>query len=88
MERISEKEKEQLRQLQAKYKRAQRDLEEFYKEADSRKEELLKRWNYEDRLELAAKEIGTDVNTLYAYITREDQKNYFWKQHQSQQSSD
>ena len=85
MERITEREKEQLRKLQAKYKKAQRDLEEFYREAEERKEELLLRWNIEDRLDLAAKVIGTDANTLYDYITKEDQIKHFKKMHQHQQ---
>lgn len=43
-ERMTEKEREQLRALQAKEKRVQRAEAEFLQEADERKEELLQRW--------------------------------------------
>ncbi len=44
MERMTQKELEQLRALQAKQKRVQRAELEFFDEADRRKEELLSRW--------------------------------------------
>lgn len=44
MEKMSKKEQEMLRALQAKAKRVQRAEAEFLREADARKEELLARW--------------------------------------------
>ena len=43
-ERMTDKERETLKALQAKEKRVQRAEAEFLAEADERKEELLKRW--------------------------------------------
>ena len=48
MEKLSQKEREMLRALQAKAKRVQRAEAEFLREADSRKEELLERWGLSD----------------------------------------
>lgn len=50
IEKMSAKEKQLLRELQAKEKRARRAEADFLKEADSRREELLERWGYSDRL--------------------------------------
>ena len=44
MEKMTDKEKQTLRQLQAKQKRIARAEVAFLEEADARKEELLKRW--------------------------------------------
>ncbi len=43
-EKMTEKEREQLKALQAKEKRVQRAEADFLQEADERKDELLKRW--------------------------------------------
>ena len=48
MEKMSKKEQEMLRALQAKAKRVQRAEAEFLREADARKEELLERWGLSD----------------------------------------
>ena len=69
MERMTETELKQLRDLQAKQKRVQRAEAEFFKEADLRKAELFERWDVSDRLAEAADMIGTDPDTLYAWIT-------------------
>lgn len=45
MEKMSDKELQQLRNLQAKQKRIQRHEADFLREADSRKDELLDRWH-------------------------------------------
>lgn len=81
MERMSESELKQLRDLQAKQKRVQRAEAEFFKEADLRKEELLERWDVSDKLAEAAQMIGTDPDTLYEWITSEEQIMYFRKRH-------
>lgn len=81
MERMSESELKQLRDLQAKQKRVQRAETEFFKEADLRKDELLERWEVSDKLAEAADMIGTDPDTLYAWITSEEQIAYFRKRH-------
>lgn len=81
MERMSESELKQLRDLQAKQKRVQRAETEFFKEADLRKDELLERWEVSDRLADAAQMIGTDPDTLYAWITSEEQVSYYRKRH-------
>ncbi len=44
MEKMSAKELETLKALQAKQKRVQRAEAEFFEEADARKDELLARW--------------------------------------------
>ena len=44
MERMTEKEKQQLRELQAKQKRISRQEAAFFDEADARRDELLRRW--------------------------------------------
>lgn len=81
MERMSESELKQLRDLQAKQKRVQRAEAEFFKEADLRKDELLERWEVSDRLADAAQMIGTDSSALYDWITSEEQITYFRKRH-------
>ena len=77
MEKMTAAEKKLLRELQAKEKRVMRAEAEFLKEADSRKDELLKRWEISDRLEQAAELIGTDSDTLFAWITSDIQVRYF-----------
>lgn len=81
MEKMSEAELKQLRELQAKQKRVQRAEQEFLKEADSRKEELLERWDVHDRLQDAATKIGTDPNSLYEWITSDDQISFYRRKH-------
>ena len=85
MEHMTQKELETLRNLQAKQKRVQRAEEEFLKESDLRKDELIARWNIKDRLTSAAEIIGTDAETLYAWITSEPQVSYFQRHHQTEQ---
>lgn len=48
MEKMTRKEQELLRELQAKAKRVKRAEDDFFKEADSRKNELLSRWGLSD----------------------------------------
>ena len=81
MERMTEKELQQLRSLQAKQKRVQRAEDEFFKEADSRKDELLSRWGQVDRLQQAAEVIGTDADTLFDWITCESQIAFYRRNH-------
>lgn len=73
MEKMTEAERKQLNELQAKQKRVQRAEAQFFRDADERKEELLQRWGVKDRLSDAAEVIGTDPDTLYAWITADDQ---------------
>lgn len=81
MEKMTAAEKKLLRELQAKEKRVMRAEAEFLKEADSRKEELLNRWKMSDRLERAAELVGTDSDTLFAWITSDVQVRYFRQKH-------
>ena len=83
MEKMSDRELQMLRDLQAKQKRVQRAEEEFFREVDSRREELLNRWNIQDRLSVAAERIGTDSDTLYEWIVSEPQITYFHRTHAS-----
>ena len=80
-EKMTQKELEMLRTLQAKQKRVQRAEEEFFKEADSRRNELLERWEKSDRLQEAADRIGTDADTLYDWITSDEQIAFFRRKH-------
>ena len=82
MERMSLKERKQLQDLQAKYKRVQRAEEQFYKDADEMKEQLIERWNLTDRLTQAAVIIGTDPDELYSWITSDAQIAYYRRTHQ------
>lgn len=88
IEKMTAKEKQMLRELQAKEKRVQRAEAEFFKEADARKEELLERWNHPDRLQAAADLVGTDADTLLGWITSEPQVEYFRRKHQQAAASD
>ena len=81
MEKMTASEKKMLRDLQAKEKRVMRAEAEFLNEADSRKDELLKRWKMSDRLEQAAELVGTDSDTLFAWITSDIQVRYFSLKH-------
>ena len=80
-ERMTQKELDMLHALQAKQKRVQRAEEEVFKEADSRSDELLERWGHPDRLQEAADLIGTDADTLYGWITSDDQVAFFRRKH-------
>ena len=83
MERMTDAEKKQLNELQAKQKRVQRAEAAFLRDADERKEELLRRWGVTDRLSEAATLIGTDPDALYEWIVRDDQVRYYRQHHQS-----
>lgn len=76
-EKMTQKELDMLHALQAKQKRVQRAEEEFFKEADSRREELLERWEKSDRLQDAAARIGVDADTLYDFITSDEQVAFY-----------
>ncbi len=69
MEKMTKKEIEQMKILQAKYKRVQRQEEDFFKEADLRKQELLDRWRVTDRIDLIANSLRVDANSLYAWLS-------------------
>lgn len=88
MEHMTEKELEQLKSLQAKQKRVQRANEDFMKEADARKEELLSRWNAQDKWTKLAQRIGTDVDTLYRWVSSEKQIAFFKNSNMQHQVSD
>lgn len=87
MEKMTEREKQMLRDLQAKEKRVQRAEAEFFKVADARREELLRRWGVSDRLREAAALVGTDPDTLFAWITSEQQIDFFRRKHQQAANS-
>ena len=80
-EKMTQKELDMLHALQAKQKRVQRAEEEFFKEADSRRDELLERWGKSDRLQDAAVILGTDEDTLFDWITSDDQVAFFKRKH-------
>lgn len=82
MEKMTERERKMLLELQAKAKRVQRAEEEFFKNADERRDDLLARWAIRDRLQDAAERIGTDADTLYAWITSDRQIEFFRRAHQ------
>lgn len=62
MEKMSKKEQEMLRALQAKAKRVQRAEAEFLREVDSRKEELLERWGLSDIKKSSVSAENSDQN--------------------------
>lgn len=62
MEKMSKKEQEMLRALQAKAKRVQRAEAEFLREADARKEELLERWGLSDIKKSSVSAENSDQN--------------------------
>ena len=81
MEKFTQKEKELLRNLQAKEKRISRQEKSFLKEVDDNIELVLSHLDIDknalDRLTEIAKKYGTDVNTLLDYINTDRQINYF-----------
>lgn len=81
MEKFTQKEKELLRNLQAKEKRISRQEKSFLKEVDDNIELVLSHLGIDknalDRLTEIAKKYGTDVNTLLDYINTDRQINYF-----------
>lgn len=81
MEKFTQKEKELLRNLQAKEKRISRQEKSFLKEVDENIELVLSHLDIDknvfDRLNEIAKKYGTDVNTLLDYISTDRQINYF-----------
>lgn len=85
-EKMTKKELETLRALQAKQKRVQRAEEEFLREADSRRDELMERWGQSDRLTEAAGRIGTDAEALFDWITSPEQVAFYRKKHPSEVS--
>ncbi len=93
MESMSQKELDQLHELQAKAKRVERQKKKFFEDADAHKEELLKRWNIDlnpqpvlsdnslqilsDRIENIANLYGVSIDTLLNYISTDRQVSYF-----------
>ena len=83
MEKMTKKERELLLTLQAKAKRVQRAEEDFYKDVDERREEILERWQIEDRLQALASQLGIDADELSDWILSDDHIT-FYQQHKSQ----
>ena len=81
MEKMTEAEREKLKELQAKYKRVQREEAQFLKDADDNKEMLMDRWHLDDRLHRAAEMYGISADDLYAWITRQSQIDFYHRQH-------
>ncbi|MCR4752033.1 MAG: hypothetical protein K5852_07030 [Eubacterium sp.] len=88
MERMSERERKLLLDLQAKAKRVARAEEEFLHEADSRKSELMHRWNLEDRWQIFAEKMGVDADTLYEWISSDQQIIKLCQKHFAATSAD
>ena len=83
MEKMTKKERELLLTLQAKAKRVQHAEEDFYKDVDERREEILERWQIEDRLQALASQLGIDADELSDWILS-DYHIAFYQQHKSQ----
>ncbi len=81
MEKMSDRERQLLLDLQAKAKRVSRAEAEFLEEADSRQKELLQRWSVKDRLQQAAEQIGTSSEELYQWITSDQQIHFYRRAH-------
>lgn len=96
MEKMTEKEIQLLRDLQAKQKRVKRAEEEFWSNVEERKSEVLERLNISvaapadnttdkviERINEIAEKYGTDVDTLLEYISTDRQVSYYRSTHQS-----
>ena len=77
MEKMTAKEKEKMLALQAKYKRVQRAEEDFYREVDEHRDEILERFGRHDQLREVADLIGTDKETLLAWLKTDDHRYVF-----------
>lgn len=88
MERMSDKELKQLRELQAKQKRVQRADAEFFKNIDERRDEVIEHLQIADRLSDAAKLYDTDVDTLYQWLIADKQINAFRQNRNAKEISD
>jgi hypothetical protein len=81
MEKFTTKEKELLRNLQAKEKRISRQEKAFLKDVDDNIELVYSHLNIDknviDRLNEIASKYGTDIPTLLDYISTDRQINYF-----------
>ena len=88
MEQFTEKEAQQLRELQAKQKRIQRQEKAFFEDADARKDELLARWGISndtrsDLDQIADLYYGVSGCELRDWITSDRQVEYFKRMHPS-----
>ena len=81
MEKFTTKEKEFLRNLQAKEKRISRQEKAFLKDVDDNIELVYSHLKIDksviDRLNEIATKYGTDIPTLLDYISTDRQINYF-----------
>ena len=81
MEKMTEKEMQKLKELQAKEKRVKRAEKQAEKEhikyAENHKEELLKKWGIKDELQEIAKLYDCTKQELIAHITSDTQVNYY-----------
>lgn len=81
MEKFTTKEKELLRNLQAKEKRISRQEKAFLKDVDDNIELVYSHLKIDksviDRLNEIATKYGTDIPTLLDYISTDRQINYF-----------
>ena len=81
MEKFTTKEKELLRNLQAKEKRISRQEKAFLKDVDDNIELVYSHLKIDksviDRLNEIASKYGTDIPTLLDYISTDRQINYF-----------
>ena len=87
MEKMTAKERETLKDLQAKYKRVQRAEEEFLRDADENRDMLLARWNIQDSLQEIATRIGTNTKTLSEWLLSKQHAEAFKNYHQQEAKS-
>lgn len=82
---MSAREREQLKELQAKAKRVERQQKEFLSYADDHKDELLERWNMSDTIDASLsdkikaleKKYDDDFETLFKHFISDQQVTYY-----------
>lgn len=87
MEKMTQKERQTLKELSAKAKRIERAEKQFLSDADERKEELLARWNIKtdsgkELEEIAILYYGISAVELREWITSDRQVEYYKLRHQ------
>ena len=84
MEKMTEKEEEQLRILSAKKKRIAREKEQFMRDVDEAKSEILAHWGItpaDKDWKAAAELYGVSEGELYQHITSSQQVDYYKRTH-------
>lgn len=82
MEKMTESERQKLKDLQAKAKRVERAEKDFWANVEERKDEILAKYGQTDnRLEQIAAVYGCSVDELISYIISERQVSYYKNTH-------